>query len=98
MQLVDIGGANLYWGCTTARKCRRQVLYRGPFPRPDLRGMHSELLGQFRQRHLLADRFKRNLGLKLPLSSILRIDCRAMGRMVIAFLHFGSSLSTYDPP
>ena len=31
----------------------------------DLRRMHAILLGQLRQRHLLADRFERNLGLEL---------------------------------
>jgi len=42
------------------------------------------LLGQFRQRHLLADRFKCNLGLELR-------------RVVLSFLHFGSLLSSCDP-
>ncbi len=85
MQLVDIGGSNLFWGRTAARKCCRHVLYRGALPSPDLRRMDAVLLGQFRQRHLFADRFKRDLGLKI-------------GRMVLAFLHFGSSLSSCDLP
>ena len=85
MQLVDIGGAHLLGGGATARKCRRHVLNRGALPGSDLGPMDAVLLGQFRQRQLLADRSKRDLGLKL-------------WRMVLVFLHFGSSLSSCDPP
>ena len=42
-------------------------------------------LDSFRKRHFLADCFKRNLGFEV-------------GRMVLSFLHFGSLLSSCDPP
>jgi len=60
--------------------------------------MNAVFLRQLRQRHFLADRLKRDLGFEIPLSSKLRFDCRAVGRMVLSFLHFGSSLSSRDPP
>jgi hypothetical protein len=47
--------------------------------------MHAILLGQFRQRDLLTDRFKRNLGFEL-------------GRLVLSLLHSGSLFSSCDPP
>ena len=47
--------------------------------------MNAVFLGQLRQRHLLTDRFKRNLGFEL-------------WRMVLSFLHSGSLLSSCDPP
>ena len=52
---------------TPARKGRRHVLYRHPFPSADLGWMDALLLGQFRKRHLPADRFKRNFVLELGL-------------------------------
>jgi hypothetical protein len=45
----------------------------------------SELLGKLRQRHRLPDRFKRNLGFELPLSSRLCIDCRAARQIALSF-------------
>ena len=85
MQLVDVSCAYLFWGRTSACKCCRHVLYRRSFPGPDLRRMNAVFLGQLRQRHLLTDRFKRNLGFEL-------------WRMVLSFLHSGSLLSSCDPP
>jgi hypothetical protein len=46
--------------------------------------VNAIFLGQIRQRHLLADCFKRNLGLEI-------------GRMVLSFRHLGSLLSQVDP-
>ena len=84
MQLVDVRNAHLIWGCTSARKGRRHVLYRRTFPCANLRRVNAMFLGQIRQRHLLADCFKRNLGLEI-------------GRMVLSFRHLGSLLSQVDP-
>ena len=61
------------------------MFFRRPLPCADLPRMHAILLGQFCQRHLLTDRFKRNLGVGL-------------GRMVHSLLHSGSFLSSCDPP
>lgn len=85
MQLVDVSGTHRLEHRTFAGKCGRHVLYRCALPCADLSGMDAVFLGQFRQRRLITDRFKRNLGLKLR-------------RMVLAFLHFGSLLSSCDPP
>ncbi|MEP6182207.1 MAG: hypothetical protein ABJ214_16305, partial [Roseobacter sp.] len=54
--LVDIGGAYLFWGRATARKCRRHVLNRNALTGADLRRMDAVRLGQLCSRHLLADR------------------------------------------
>jgi hypothetical protein len=32
MKFVDVRNAHLFWSCTSARKCRRHVLYRRAFP------------------------------------------------------------------
>ena len=84
MQLVNVSGTHLLEHRTFASKCGRHVFYRGALPGADLSGMDAILLGQFRQRHLLADRFKCNLGLELR-------------RVVLSCLHFGSLLSSCDP-
>lgn len=56
MQLVNFSGIDLFWCRASARECRRQILYRSPFPCADLSRMHIVVLGQFCQRHLLTDR------------------------------------------
>ncbi len=45
VQLVDIGGAYLFWSRNPAGKCRRHVLYRCPLPRSDLRRVNAVFLG-----------------------------------------------------
>jgi hypothetical protein len=47
--------------------------------------MHTILLSQLRHHHFFTDRFKRNQGLEI-------------GRMVLSFGCFGSSLSQVEPP
>ena len=79
MQFIDVSGTHPLGRGTFAGKGRRHVFYRCPLPSTDLRGMHSVCLGQLRQRHLLTDRFKRDLRLKL-------------WRVVLSFLHFGPSI------
>jgi hypothetical protein len=85
MGFVQQSRTYLLRGGTSARKSCRHVLYRRALPSADLCRMNIVLLGQLSQRQLLADRFKRNLGLELR-------------RMVLSFLHSGSLLSSCDPP
>jgi hypothetical protein len=84
MELVDFCRAYLFWGGTSARKCRRHILNRRAFPSPDLGRMDTVFLGQLSERHLFAERFKRNPGFEL-------------GRMVLSYLHLASLLSSCDP-
>jgi hypothetical protein len=59
--------------------------------------MHAVFIRQLSHGHFFTDRFKRNLGLEIPLSSFPRKRLPGSGRMVLSFRHFGSSFSLVDP-
>ena len=83
-----------------ACQCQRNLAYRASYlgaqtlrtcyqgqyaSRTDLPRMHAVLLRQLRKGQLLTDRFKRNPGLEI-------------GRVVLSLRHFGSLLSSVNPP
>ena len=78
MKLVDFRRAHLLRRSAAFVKGRGHILNRLPLPGADLVRMNAVLLGQFRQRHFLADRIKR----------YTRLEIR---RMVLSLRHLGSS-------